>query len=94
VHQSESDPQFQRRVLSLMQPLVKRGEANGQLYAYLHDRTHKPQRYGTQGACTGPGQWQPRAMEDPDRVDDRRREIGLSPVRLMEYAMMVGKNCK
>lgn len=94
VHQSESDPDFQRKVLGLMEPLVRKGEANGQLYAYLYDRTHKPQRYGTQGSCTGPGQWQPRAMEDPDRVDERRRDLGLSPARLMEYAMMVGKNCK
>ena len=94
VHHSEGDAAFKRRVLELMEPLVHRNEANGQLYAYLYDRMHKPQRYGTQGSCVGPGQWQPRAMEDPARVEERRREIGLSPAKLTEYAAIVSRSCK
>ena len=94
VHHAERDAAFQRRVLELMEALVPKGEANAQLYAYLYDRTHKPQRYGTQGSCVGPGQWQPRAIEDPSRLEERRREAGLSPAKITEYAAMVSRNCK
>ena len=94
VHHADSDPAFQKRVLALMEPLVKKGEANGQLYAYLYDRTHKPQRYGTQGTCVGPGSWQPREMEDPGNVDARRAQIGLAPAKIIEYSMLVSQNCK
>lgn len=94
VHHAEGDPGFQRRVLELMEPLLRRNEANSQLYAYLYDRTHKPQRYGTQGSCVGPGQWQPRAIEEPQRLEERRREIGLSPAKITEYAALVSRNCK
>ena len=94
VHHSEGDPAFQQRVLKLMEPLVAKGEASGQLYAFLYDRTHKPQRYGTQGTCSGPGAWQPREMEDPQNVDARRAQMGLLPVKLLEYSMIVSKSCK
>jgi hypothetical protein len=94
VHHADSDPAFQARVLKLMEPMVKKGEANGQLYAFLYDRTHKPQRYGTQGSCSGPNSWQPREMEDPKNVDARRAEIGLAPAKLIEYGMLVSKSCK
>jgi hypothetical protein len=94
VHHADSDREFQLRVLKLMEPLVAKQEASGQLYAYLHDRTHKPQRYGTQGSCMGPGAWQPREMEDPKNVDARRAAIGLAPAKLIEYSMIVSQNCK
>jgi hypothetical protein len=94
VHHAESDREFQLRVLRLMEPLVAKQEASGQLYAYLYDRTHKPQRYGTQGSCAGPGSWQPREIEDPKNVDARRANIGLAPAKLIEYSMIVGQNCK
>lgn len=94
VHHAEDDAAFQQRVLRLMEPLVARQEVSGQLYAFLHDRTHKPQRYGTQGTCVGPGMWQPREMEDPKNVDARRANMGIFPVPLREYAIMVGQACK
>ncbi len=95
VHQSQRDPQFQLKVVALMEPLVARKEVNPQVYAYLYDRTHKPQRYGTQGSCLAPGVWQPREMEDPQRVDERRAKLKLTPVVLKEYALQVGaQSCK
>lgn len=95
VHQSARDPQFQLKVVSLMEPLVARKEVNPQVYAYLYDRTHKPQRYGTQGRCLAPGVWQPREMEDPPRVNERRAKLKLTPVQLKEYALQVGaQSCK
>ena len=41
-----------------------------------------PQRYGTQGRCTD-GEWGPDELEDPDRVDEWRADVGLDP--LAEY---------
>jgi hypothetical protein len=40
------------------------------------------QRYGTQGQCAG-GRWEPFPIEDPARVDERRKSVGLGP--LEEY---------
>lgn len=95
VHQAQRDPQFQLKVVKLMEPLVARKEVNPQIYAYLYDRTHKPQRYGTQGTCLAPGVWQPREMEDPPKVDERRAKLKLTPVKLREYALQVGaQSCK
>ena len=89
---ADRDREFQRRVLGLMAEQVKRKEASAGNYAYLHDRIHDPQRYGTQGRCTGPGKWTPRRLEDPERVDELRREVGLD--KLADYAKLVGeKGC-
>ena len=65
------------------------GETHPRNYAYLFDRVavsfnnpsqRVPQRYGTQGFCIGPGQWQPFEIEDPIHVDVRRSEVGLEPL--------------
>ena len=39
----------------------------------------EPQRYGTQGHCTGAGTWEPWPCEDPARLDERRASVGLEP---------------
>jgi hypothetical protein len=59
---------------------VNSGQASATNTAYLYDRTHTPQRYGTQGECTDHGAWAPREIEDPKHVDQRRTEVGLSPI--------------
>jgi hypothetical protein len=74
---ADADRDFQMSVLALMEPLVKSGQASAKHVAYLYDRTHTPQRYGTQGACTDHGGWAPRETEDPEHVDQRRAELGL-----------------
>jgi hypothetical protein len=38
----------------------------------------KPQRYGMQGNCAGPGQWVPYEIADPAGLDERRKSLGLS----------------
>lgn len=88
---ADADPAFQRSVLALIEPLVAAGEVKASSYAYLWDRTHDPQRYGTQGRCRQDGKWEPRAIEDPDHVDARRAQVGLSP--MAEYRGMVSKHC-
>lgn len=81
---SDDDREFQRMVLCLIEPLTRTGEADPISYAYLYDRTHEPQRYGTQGDCVSRDAWQPFEIEDIAGVDERRRALGMPP--LAEYA--------
>ncbi|MBZ2209985.1 DUF6624 domain-containing protein [Massilia soli] len=81
---ADSDEAFQRKVLAMMAPLVARQQASGTDYAYLYDRTHYPQRFGTQGNCVSRQEWQPFKIEDIDKVDERRRAVNLPP--LAKYA--------
>jgi hypothetical protein len=78
---ADRDPSFQAQVLAMLEPLVAQGESNATNYAYLYDRVavnaHRPQRYGTQGHCVGPGVWEPRDSEAPDGLDERRKSVGL-----------------
>lgn len=88
---ADSDKAFQREVLALMEPLVQQGQASGKDFAYLYDRTHYPQRFGTQGSCVSRTEWQPFEIEDIARVDERRRAVGLSP--LAQYADAIKEHC-
>lgn len=81
---ADSDLSFQKRVLGLLEPLVKSGKTDPSHFAYLFDRVavngRRLQRFGTQGYCVGPGKWTPRPMEDPEHVDERRKAAGLPPL--------------
>lgn len=88
---ADRDKSFQHRVLELMTPLVQQGQASGKNFAYLYDRTHYPQRYGTQGDCVSKAEWQPFEIEDLPNVDERRRAVGLPP--LVEYAKVFKDAC-
>lgn len=93
---ADLDHPFQKDVLALLTPLVARGETDPSHYALLHDRVsvadHRPQLYGTQGQCTGPGTWEPAtvlgAIAD---VDKRRAEVGLPP--MAEYMLVFKEIC-
>ncbi len=93
VQHSDFDQKFQREVLDLMAPLVGTGDVSGSEYAYLWDRTHSPQRYGTQGDCTKDGKWVVRDIESPSEVNARREAAGLYPVRLEDYIQMGASIC-
>ena len=84
VQHADRDQPFQNRVLAMMEPLVAEGEASGVNYAYLYDRTHYPQRYGTQGTCVNARAWEPFEIEDLASVNARRRALGL--MSMAEYA--------
>lgn len=88
---ADRDQVFQREVLALMEPLVRQGQASGKNFAYLYDRTHYPQRFGTQGSCVSRTEWQPFEIEDIARVDERRSALGLPP--LAEYAKLFKEDC-
>jgi Family of unknown function (DUF6624) len=88
VQHADHDPAFQRVCLELLGGAVQAGEADARHHAYLTDRVllaeGSQQLYGTQFRVAG-GSWQLRPLADPDRVDDRRRQVwagaigGLSP---------------
>jgi hypothetical protein len=88
---ADRDPAFQREVLALMEPLVQQGQASGKNFAYLHDRTHYPQRFGTQGSCVSRTEWRPFEIEEIAGVDERRRAVRLPP--LAEYAKLFKEGC-
>jgi len=83
VQHADHDPAFQRACLELLGRAVQAGEADAGHHAYLTDRVllaeGNQQRYGTQFMLVG-GAWQPRPLADPDRVDERRRQVGLEPL--------------
>lgn len=92
---ADRDRDFQRHVLALMEPLVAAGEVTRGNYAYLWDRIavseNRPQRYGTQGRCTGPGRWEPNEIEDRDRVEALREEAEIGS--LVEYETHMQPHC-
>jgi len=73
-------PPFQEKCLPLLEHAVAAGEASKRDYAFLLDRVRmhqgKPQIYGTQ--FMNSKLW---TIEDPDHVDDRRRALGLGPLK-------------
>jgi hypothetical protein len=85
---ADRNPQFQRQALALMQPLIETKEADPAQFAYLWDRTHSPQRFGTQGGCVG-STWRPDELEDAAQVETRRAAMGMTP--LSEYVAIASQ---
>lgn len=85
VQHADANPKFQRTCLDLMTRLPKE-EVSQKDVAYLTDRVllaeGKKQVYGTQFTNVG-GKWEPRPLDEPEKVDDRRRAAGLPT--LAEY---------
>ncbi len=101
VQHADNDPDFQIEVLKTLSVLYKINETAPSNYAYLFDRVAassndpskgRPQRYGTQGFCAGPGKWEPLEIEDAAKVDSRRAEVGLPPLK--EYIEFFKDICK
>lgn len=89
VQHADQNPEFQKTVLKLMEKLLDTNEVHRSNYAYLYDRTHTPQLYGTQGECKGSGVWVPREIEDPENVDKRRAEMEIHIGSLEEYTNLM-----
>lgn len=91
---ADNDPVFQRRVLSMIaadpDPRVRSD------LAMLTDRVaianHRPQVYGTQGSCKGPGVWNMHPVEDTQSLDQRRAAMGLPPLAI--YKPVVARTCR
>ncbi len=87
VQQATQDPDFMRHCRDLMKRAVDKGEASAKDYAYLEDRVRlqegEAQLYGTQFIQDAKGRLILQPLKDPERVDERRRKMGLEP--LAEY---------
>lgn len=87
VQHADAYPVFQRRVLKLMLPEVKRKNASPADYAYLTDRVvlnaGQLSEYGTQVTYEGTGpsiRAVARPLRDPTHVNKRRAAVGLEPL--------------
>jgi len=83
----------QEKYLPMMQDAVKKGNARGSSLALLEDRINlrnqRHQVYGSQiGTLPETGENVVQPLADPDRVDMRRKEVGLGPIS--EYASRFG----
>jgi hypothetical protein len=98
VQHAVNDPDLMRTALKRMEPLVKTGEVDGEDYGLLYDRVslefdHRPQRYGSQVECKD-GKWQPRSLEDPARVDLRRKAAGFHMTEEEYIQHFAGRPCQ
>jgi len=77
-----ANPELWRRFVPVLEPLAAKGEVAGGEFALMYDRLAgsegRPQRYGSQMTCKD-GKLVPRPIEDPDRIDARRRAMGMTP---------------
>lgn len=85
IQHCDQDPAFQEEVLGAMKQEVENGTVSAWNYAYLTDRVlvnqGKPQVYGTQMQLNRDStSFEPKPMIEPEKVDDRRGEMGLSPI--------------
>ena len=84
VQHAISLPQFSRKCLKMLEKAVLEGEAEVYQAAYLQDRIAffegKPQKYGTQSDWNADGKMQVWTLENPDKVNEFRAEIGLKPL--------------
>ena len=84
VQHSIANPALQRQCLMLIGEAAKQGEAPAWQFAYLADRIRvlegRPQIYGTSFDWDERGEMSPCEIEDIERVDERRRSVGLPPL--------------
>jgi hypothetical protein len=97
VQHADNDVMFQQETLLAMEKLKGTKDLNMENYAFLFDRVHcnlnYKQLYGTQVVWTNHGEASAfRAIEEEDKIDERRKEIGLQPSQI--YAITYGFNYK
>lgn len=77
-------PALQRGCLPLLREAVKKGELKASLVVYVEDRIaffeRRPQVYGTQWDWGPDGRMHVWTLADPDRVNELRESVGLSPL--------------
>jgi hypothetical protein len=88
-------PEFQESVLLKMKPEVDKGNAPIKDYAYLYDRikvnSGQLQMYGTQMTLDSlEMSYKPKPVIDPDKLNERRKQVGLSPIE--DYIKIMNDN--
>ncbi len=83
VQHADSDPAFQRKILSMMEPLVQTREVPKYQFAYLTDRVlrneGKNQVYGTQTHVVD-NKIVLFPVDDPSNLNERRKKMSLSNI--------------
>ncbi len=78
------DTKFMDKCLPLLKKAINQGDAEGWCFAYLQDRvltmSDKPQIYGTQHDIDKNGIAHPLPIEEPEKVEALRKEVGLEPL--------------
>lgn len=91
--QHTADLRLMRTALPHVEADVRAGRVDGQNFALMHDRLMLNlgylQRYGSQIAVTADGRQVLMPLEDPERVDELRAELGMGP--LAEYLALFGE---
>ena len=79
-----SEPDLLRQALPLLAAAAREGKANPAHAAMLEDRIRffegRPQRYGTQLDWDAAGNLSPGEVENPRKLAERRRVVGLPPL--------------
>lgn len=79
-----SQPEFQRSCLKRLAAAAREHTVPLWQPAMLEDRIRvfegRPQLYGSQLKPDAHGNMQPHAIEDPEKVEERRRAVGLEPL--------------
>lgn len=99
---ADQSPEFQKEVLSLMEAELGAPGVSKSNYAYLYDRVQMGmsgwaksdnhlQRYCTQGRCIGKGVWVPFPVEDPERIDEIRADMGMES--MADYKSRIKQIC-
>ena len=91
VQHSISRPEFQRKCLKLIEKAVAENEAEPYQFAFLRDRIcffeNRPQKYGTQSDWNEAGKMEVWTLEDEDKVNEYRAEVGLKPLESFVWEM-------
>jgi hypothetical protein len=94
IQHSDGDKEWQKSQLTNIENAVKKGDMDGQSYAYLYDRikinSGEKQLYGTQFANVDPisKTVELAVTEDLENLDMRRMEIGMMPIQMYKEFML------
>ncbi len=82
IQHSIGQPEFMRKCAALLEKAVNEDQADSRQLAYLTDRIAvsegRQQLYGTQFDWDEKGEMSPSPFDDREKVDQRRRSIGLN----------------
>lgn len=85
VQHAISLPEFQRKYLKLIEEAAEKGEAEAWQAAFLYDRIcsfeGRPQKYGTQSDWNEEGKMQVWMLENEEKVNEYRAEVGLKHLK-------------
>jgi uncharacterized protein YfeS len=100
IQHADMDKEFQKSQLPSIEQAVKKGDLDGQKYAYLYDRIKtnegEPQLYGTQFSNVDSEKniAELAPVADIENLDKRRKEIGMMPISIYKELMLAFRKSK